>query len=143
MLHRSLGGITTFGPLWYEGSQTFCSLQNECYFFMMLEETWEKIFFCTFTHCASHFQNLLCTCLKNMKKIVSILQATETRILLYNFTVCKCTDRNERMGREAEGEGMGGEWRREEERRKEKKRRKEYRRREKRRLLQYHENCTE
>lgn len=111
MLHRSLGGITTFGPLWYEGSQTFCSLQNECYFFMMLEETWEKIFFCTFTHCASHFQNLLCTCLKNMKKIVSILQATETRTFLYNFTVCKCTDRNERMGREAEGKGGGDGWR--------------------------------
>ena len=29
----------------------------------------------------------------------------------YNFTVCKCTDRNERMGREAEGKGGGDGWR--------------------------------
>ena len=81
MLHRSLGGITTFGPLWYEGWQTFCSLQNECYFFMMLEGVGKKVCF-AFTHCASHFQILFCTCLKNMEKIVSILQATETWILL-------------------------------------------------------------
>ena len=113
MPHRPLGGINTFGPHWYEGSQTFCSLQNECYFFVMLEEMWEKIFFCTFTHCASHFQNLLCTCLKNMKKKNSVYSASyrNKEGFFYNFTVCKCTDRNERMGREAEGKGGGDGWR--------------------------------
>lgn len=62
-----------------------------------------------------------------MKKIVSILQATETRILLRNFTVCKCTDRNERMRREAEGKG-GGDWWRMEKRRGEEKREEEEKR---------------
>ena len=46
MPHRLLGGITTFGTLWYEGSQTFCSLQNECYFFMMLEGVGKKFLLC-------------------------------------------------------------------------------------------------
>ena len=140
MPHRPLGGITTFGPLWYEGSQTFCSLQNECYFFMVLEETWEKIFFCAFTHCASHFQNLLCTCRKNMKKIVSILQATEIRkdsfITSLFVNALTGTKGWEEKQKERRREGMGGEWRREEERKREEKRREEYRRGEKRRLLQ-------
>lgn len=127
MPHRPLGGITTFGPLWYEGSQTFCSLQNECYFFMMLEETWEKIFFCAFTHCASHFQNLLCTCLKKHEKKKFLFCKLQKQGFFYNFTVCKRTHRNERMGREAEGK-RGGDGRRMEKGRGEEKRGEEERR---------------
>ena len=134
MPHRPLGGITTFGPLWYEGSQTFCSLQNECYFFMILEETWEKNFFCAFTHCASHFQNLLCTCRKNMKKIVSILQATEIRkdsfitsLFVNALTGTKGWEEKQK------GTEKGGDGRRMEKRRGEEKRREEERRVQKRR----------
>ena len=71
MPHRPLGGITTFGPLWYEGSQTFCSLQNECYFFMMLEGVGKKVCF-AFTHCASHFQILFCS-YRNMDPFITWL----------------------------------------------------------------------
>ena len=82
MPHRPLGGITTFGPLWYEGSQTFCSLQNECYFFMMLEETWEKIFSALSPIVRLIFKTCFALALKAWKEKVPILQATETRILL-------------------------------------------------------------
>ena len=71
MLHRSLGGITTFGPLWYEGWQTFCSLQNKCDFFMMLEGVGKKVCF-AFTHCASHFQILFCS-YRNMDPFITWL----------------------------------------------------------------------
>lgn len=127
MPHRPLGGITTFGPLRYEGSQTFCSLQNECYFFMMLEETWEKIFFCAFTHCASHFQNLLCTCLKSMKRKSSYSASYRnkdsfiTSLFVNALTGTKGWEEKQR----GSGEGMGGEWKREEERKREEKRREE------------------